>query len=78
MQVRQESIIQPTAAVSPGRNFVTLAPAQITRPTISWPGTIGKGENPQLFSTICRSLWQTPHQSNWMTTSAGPGSRRSN
>ena len=33
--------MQPTAAMSPALNLVTLAPTFLTRPTISWPGTIG-------------------------------------
>ena len=33
--------MQPTAARSPGLNFVTAEPTLVTRPTISWPGTQG-------------------------------------
>jgi len=38
-QVLSESTMQPTAATSPGLNFVTAEPTLVTRPTISWPGT---------------------------------------
>src|ERR1035441_747002 len=40
-QVRSESTRQPTAASSPGLYLVTAEPTLVTRPTISWPGTIG-------------------------------------
>ena len=40
-QVRSESTRQPTAARSPGLYLVTAEPTLVTRPTISWPGTIG-------------------------------------
>src|SRR4051812_48785898 len=39
--VPHESTRPPTAARSPGLNFVTLGPTLVTRPTISWPGTQG-------------------------------------
>src|SRR5262249_13753267 len=40
-QVPSESTIQPTATTSPGLYLVTAEPTSVTRPTISWPGTIG-------------------------------------
>ena len=33
--------MQPTPTIWPGENFFTSWPASITRPTISWPGTMG-------------------------------------
>ena len=33
--------MQPTATMSPSLNFVTAEPVEVTRPTISWPGTTG-------------------------------------
>jgi hypothetical protein len=40
-QCRHESTKQPMPASSPVLNFFTSAPTSVTRPTISWPGTIG-------------------------------------
>ncbi len=36
--------MQPTPARSPTAIFVTFAPTRVTRPMISWPGTIGNVE----------------------------------
>src|SRR6266545_3955578 len=43
---RQESTKQPTPASSPTLNRFTWDPTRVTRPTISWPGTMGKIEPP--------------------------------
>jgi len=59
-QVRQESTKQPTAARSPTLNFVTLSPTPMTRPAISWPGTIGKRLPPHSSRAWWMSEWQTP------------------
>lgn len=40
-QVPSESAMQPTAERSPGLYLVTAEPTLVTRPTISWPGTMG-------------------------------------
>ncbi len=52
--------MQPTPARSPGLNFVTWAPTALTRPTISWPGTMGKMDPPHSSRTWWRSEWQMP------------------
>ncbi len=38
--------MQPTPAISPTAKRVTSVPTAATRPTISWPGTIGKIDPP--------------------------------
>ena len=43
----QDPTMQPTPALDPTLNLVTLAPTSVTMPTISWPGTIG-------YLLICR------------------------
>jgi hypothetical protein len=40
-QVPSESTMQPTADRSPGLYLVTAEPTLVTRPTISWSGTMG-------------------------------------
>jgi hypothetical protein len=74
---RQESTMQPTPTVSPTPTFFTCAPTSTTRPTISWPGTIGNEELPHSPRAWWMSEWQTPQ--NWISilTSSGPGARRS-
>src|SRR4029077_7260039 len=60
---RQESTMQPTAAMSPSLNFFTALPACTTRPTISCPGTNGYTvgiTSFHSFRTWCKSEWQTP------------------
>ena len=69
--------MQPTPARSPTLNRVTCAPTPATRPTISWPGTMGKIEPPHSSRAWWMSEWQTPQNRMSMRTSRGPGSRRS-
>src|SRR5258707_14107730 len=76
---RQESTIQPTAAMSPALNFVTALPTFVTRPTISCPGTTGYTVGITSFHSLrtwCKSEWQTPQKSISICTSCGRGSRR--
>src|SRR6202034_3738869 len=78
-QVPSESTMQPTAARSPGLNLLTAEPTLVTRPTISWPGTIGYtvGMNSlHSFRTECRSEWQIPQNRISICTSCSVGSRR--
>ena len=72
-QLRHESTMQPTPTRSPALNFFTSAPTSTARPTISWPGTIGKVELPHSPRAWWMSEWQTPQ--NWISisTSFGPG-----
>src|SRR3954471_15451824 len=78
-QVRSESTMQPTAARSPGLYLVTAEPTLVTRPTISWPGTIGYtvGMNSlHSLRTEWRSEWQMPQNRISIWTSRSVGSRR--
>src|SRR6267143_695620 len=66
--------------MSPALNLLTCLPTCLTRPTISCPGTIGKraGRAPLHSSrTWWMSEWQIPQKRISMSTSFGPGSRRS-
>src|SRR5271166_4435593 len=77
--VPSESTKQPTAARSPGLNFVTAEPTFVTRPTISWPGTMGYtvGVNSlHSLRTEWRSEWQIPQNRISICTSCSVGSRR--
>ncbi len=70
--------MQPTPTRSPSRNFVTSLPARRTRPTISWPGTIGNNdERPHSSRAWWMSVWQMPQKRISMATSRGRGARRS-
>ena len=69
--------MQPTPARSPALNLVTSAPTSTTRPTISWPGTIGKVELPHSSRAWWMSEWQTPQNRISIRTSFGPVARRS-
>ena len=62
---------------SPALNRVTPRPDLATRPTISWPGTIGKIASPHSLRTLWMSEWQTPQKRMSITTSSARGSRRS-
>src|SRR5579862_2464146 len=78
-QVPSESTMQPTAARSPGLNFVTAEPTLVTRPTISWPGTIGYTVGMNSLHSLraeCRSEWQMPQNRISICTSFSVGSRR--
>src|ERR1700686_4694887 len=78
-QTRQESTMQPTAAISPSLNFFTALPALTTRPTISWPGTHGYVVGMTLCHSLrvwCRSEWQTPQYRISIWTSWGRGTLR--
>src|SRR5579864_8192123 len=78
-QVPSESTMQPTAARSPALNLATAEPTLDTRPTISWPGTIGYtvGMNSlHSLRTECRSEWQIPQNRISICTSCSVGSRR--
>src|SRR5436309_10186453 len=78
-QVRSESTMQPTATTSPGLYLATSEPTFVTRPTISWPGTIGYtvGMNSlHSLRTECRSEWQMPQKRISICTSRCVGSRR--
>ena len=70
--------MQPTAARSPALKPATAPPVRTTRPTISWPGTMGYSVVPHSLRAWCRSEWQTPQYRISIWTSCGPGSRRSN
>src|SRR5262249_60371889 len=59
-QVRQESTMHPTAAVSPTLKRRTLLPTRVTRPRISCPGTIGYCVMPHSLRAKWMSEWQTP------------------
>ncbi|MNH05813.1 hypothetical protein D3C79_651610 [compost metagenome] len=69
--------MQPTPTLSPGLKRVTALPTRLTRPMISWPGTMGYMLLPQSLRALCRSEWQTPQYWISITTSSGRGSRRS-
>src|SRR5580765_8023318 len=78
-QMRQESTIQPTAAMSPSLNFFTALPTFVTRPTISWPGTQGYTVGITSFHSLrtwCKSEWHTPQNRISICTSCARGSRR--
>src|SRR5262250_2360728 len=78
-QVRSESTMQPTAAVSPTLKPRTSRPTAETLPTISWPGTHGYTVGIALshsLRTWCRSEWHTPQWLISICTSRGPGARR--
>src|SRR6266851_9589183 len=78
-QVPSESTMHPTAAKSPGLNLVSAEPTLVTRPTISWPGTMGYtvGMNSlHSLRTECRSEWQMPQKRISICTSCSVGSRR--
>src|ERR1700756_3152851 len=78
-QTRQESTMQPTAAMSPSLNFLTSRPTFTTRPTISWPGTHGYTvgiTSLHSLRTWCKSEWQTPQKRISICTSCGRGDRR--
>ncbi len=62
-----------TATMSPTSRPVTWSPMAVTRPTISWPGTIGNSW-PQ-GPTEWRSVWQMPQKRTSKATSSGRGSR---
>ncbi len=70
--------MHPTAAKSPALKPATSPPVRTTRPTISWPGTMGYSVVPHSLWAWCRSEWQTPQYRISIWTSCGPGSRRSN
>ena len=72
-----ELTMQPTPTRSPTWCVVTSEPTSVTMPTISWPGTTGKGWGPQSPLTVWMSEWQMPAYSISMRTSLGPTSRRS-
>ena len=72
-----ELTMQPTPTRSPTRWLVTSAPTCWTVPTISWPGTTGKGCGPQSPLTVWMSEWQMPAYSIAISTSWAPTSRRS-
>ena len=72
-----ELTMQPTPTRSPTWWRVTSEPTSETRPTISWPGTSGKGCGPQSPLTVWMSEWQMPAYSMSMSTSLAPTSRRS-
>src|SRR4051794_31302141 len=74
---RQELTMQPTPTRSPTRWSVTSAPTSATTPTISCPGTTGKGCGPQSPLTVWMSEWQMPAYSIRISTSLAPTSRRS-
>ena len=64
--------MQPTAAMSPALNFVTVLPTLVTRPTISWPGTTGYTVGITSFHSLrtwCKSEWHTPQKSISICTS---------
>ena len=69
--------MQPTPTRVPTWCRVTADPTSVTTPTISWPGTTGKGCRPQSPLTVWMSEWQMPAYSMLMSTSFGPTSRRS-
>src|SRR5580658_6953478 len=78
-QVRSESTRQPTAARSPGLNFETAEPTLVTRPTISWPGTMGYTVGRKALHSLrteWRSEWQMPQNRISIWTSCSVGSRR--
>jgi hypothetical protein len=59
-QRRHESTKQPTPTLWPGFHFLTCSPTLTTRPTISWPGTMGKIDPPHSSRAWWMSEWQTP------------------
>ena len=61
--------MQPTPTRSPTWWRVTSEPTSVTMPTISWPGTTGKGWGPQSPLTVWMSEWQMPAYSISMRTS---------
>ena len=69
--------MQPTPARSPTLNFVTPSPTRVTRPMISWPGTIGNVALPHSSRAWWTSEWHTPQKRISIWTSPGRGSRRS-
>ena len=69
--------MQPTPARSPTAKPVTSAPTALTRPTISWPGTIGNSAPPHSSLAWWMSLWQMPLNRMSIWTSRGPTARRS-
>src|SRR5271165_3649253 len=76
---RQESTMQPTAAMSPSLNFFTALPTFTTRPTISCPGTHGYTVGIASFHSLrawCKSEWQTPQYKISICTSCARGSLR--
>src|SRR5205809_3161153 len=78
-QVPSESTMQPTAARSPGLYLITAEQTLVTRPTISWPGTIGQFvamNSLHSLRTECRSEWQMPQNRLSIWTSRSVGSRR--
>src|SRR5437016_8653492 len=78
-QVPSESTMQPTAARSPGLYLVTAEPTLVTRPTISWPGSIGyfvAMNSLHSLRTEWRSEWQMPQKRISICTSRSVGSRR--
>lgn len=76
-QCWQLSTMQPTPTMSPTLNLVTFGPTAVTRPTISWPGTLGNWVPAHSPRTVCRSEWQTPQKRMSMATSRSAGVRRS-
>jgi hypothetical protein len=76
-QRRQLSTMGPTPTICPGLKLETPVPTAVTQPTISWPGTQGKGTRGHSPRTLCRSEWQTPQYRTSIATSLAPGSRRS-
>jgi hypothetical protein len=75
--VPQESTMQPTPAGSPTLKRFTPRATRVTRPTISWPGTMGKIDPPHSSRAWWMSEWQMPHHSMAISTSLLRGSRRS-
>ena len=57
---RQHSTMTPTAARSPSLKRVTAEPTAVTRPMISWPGTMGKMASPHSPRAWWMSEWQMP------------------
>jgi hypothetical protein len=69
--VRHESTRQPTPARSPSLNFFASLPTGVTRPTISWPGTMGNSAPVHSSRTWWMSEWHTPQNRTSRTTSWG-------
>ena len=67
----------PTPTRSPTAKRVTSAPTAATVPAISCPGTSGYIVLPRVLRAWSMSEWQMPAKAMSMSTSVGPGSRRS-
>src|SRR5215467_4236873 len=62
-----------TPTRSPTAKPATSAPIAATRPTISWPGTIGSFGSGNSPSTTCRSVRHTPQAATSTRISPAPG-----